>query len=86
MKNNFRKIELSYGQDREALLEALRVGEWRSLVAHLVWDQRVVGSNPISPTTLKSGRDRQIGHQDMAMTIDFKAFDRHTIFHKIKLL
>ena len=27
-----------------------RVGEWRSLVAHLVWDQRVAGSNPVSPT------------------------------------
>ncbi len=26
------------------------VGEWRSLVAHLVWVQGVVGSNPISPT------------------------------------
>ena len=26
------------------------VGEWRSLVAHLVWDQRVAGSNPVSPT------------------------------------
>ena len=25
-------------------------GEWRSLVAHLVWDQRVAGSNPVSPT------------------------------------
>ena len=25
-------------------------GEWRSLVAHLVWDQRVEGSNPFSPT------------------------------------
>ena len=25
-------------------------GEWRSLAAHLVWDQRVAGSNPVSPT------------------------------------
>ena len=27
------------------------VGEWRRLVAHLVWDQGVAGSNPVSPTT-----------------------------------
>lgn len=26
------------------------VGEWRSLVAHLSWEQGVVGSNPVSPT------------------------------------
>ncbi len=25
-------------------------GVWRSLVAHLVWDQRVQGSNPCTPT------------------------------------
>lgn len=23
---------------------------WRNLVAHLVWDQRVAGSNPVIPT------------------------------------
>jgi hypothetical protein len=28
------------------------VGEWRRLVAHLVWDQGVAGSNPVSPTTV----------------------------------
>ena len=27
---------------------------WRSLAAHLVWDQRVVGSNPATPTILSS--------------------------------
>ena len=26
---------------------------WRSLVAHLVWDQRAAGSNPVIPTTSK---------------------------------
>jgi hypothetical protein len=32
------------------------IGEWRSLVAHLLWEQRVAGSNPVSPTSL--GGDR----------------------------
>jgi hypothetical protein len=26
-------------------------GAWRSLVAHLLWEQRVGGSNPPAPTT-----------------------------------
>jgi hypothetical protein len=30
------------------------IGEWRSLVAHLLWEQRVAGSNPVSPTILPS--------------------------------
>jgi hypothetical protein len=35
-------------------LGELPVGEWRSLVAHLVWDQRVAGSNPVSPTIISA--------------------------------
>ena len=27
-------------------------GEWRSQVAHLLWEQRVGGSNPLSPTNI----------------------------------
>ncbi len=27
------------------------IGAWRSLVAHLLWEQRVGGSNPSAPTT-----------------------------------
>ena len=28
----------------------IRNGVWRSLVAHLLWEQRVRGSNPLTPT------------------------------------
>src|SRR5437016_9082654 len=35
-----------------AILLPLRVGEWLSLVEHLVRDQGVGGSNPLSPTIL----------------------------------
>ena len=33
-------------------LRKKHVGEWRSLVAHLFWEQRVAGSNPVSPTII----------------------------------
>ena len=44
---------------RRRLLEANETrtfgydGEWRSLVAHLLWEQRVAGSNPVSPTIFR---------------------------------
>ena len=28
-------------------------GAWRSLVAHLLWEQGVGGSNPLAPTSLR---------------------------------
>src|SRR4029078_2241733 len=37
-----------------------RVGEWRSLVAHLLWEQRVAGSNPVSPTNLHSAAELRL--------------------------
>ena len=36
------------------------VGVWRSLVAHLVWDQGVQGSNPCTPT-IKSNKKAHLG-------------------------
>ncbi len=35
-------------QPLAAMLAA--IGEWRSLVARLLWEQDVAGSNPVSPT------------------------------------
>ena len=52
-------------------------GEWRSLVAHLLWEQRVAGSNPVSPTNDFRGLDfpaRHAGNQ-MATTWAPKGVD-----------
>ena len=38
---------------RSATAKGNGVGEWRRLVAHLVWDQGVAGSNPVSPTIIR---------------------------------
>ncbi len=29
----------------------VKIGAWRSLVAHLLWEQGVGGSNPLAPTS-----------------------------------
>jgi hypothetical protein len=38
------------------MLEGSSVGVWRSGLAHLVWDQGVGGSNPLTPTANGSCR------------------------------
>lgn len=44
------------------LSSATFYGVWRSLVAHLLWEQRVVGSNPTIPTKFSSGTTLGMSH------------------------
>ena len=37
-------------QSRAGICTAYSCGAWRSLVAHLLWEQGVEGSNPFAPT------------------------------------
>ena len=46
------------GHGRGILLHWLAAGMWRSLAAHLLWEQGVGGSNPPIPTS-KSFGDQQ---------------------------
>ena len=47
-------------------IPCLRVGTWRSLVAHLLWEQRVAGSNPVVPTIFSQQRRSWIRTQGAA--------------------
>lgn len=38
-----------------------RFGVWRSLVAHLFWEQGVQGSNPCAPTTVTPQKSFALG-------------------------
>ena len=42
-------------------IPAGRHGAWRSLVAHLLWEQRVGGSNPSAPTTFTGAHSGNMG-------------------------
>jgi hypothetical protein len=41
-----------FGKQAEISYNEVCVGEWRSLVARMVWDHEAAGSNPVSPTIL----------------------------------
>jgi hypothetical protein len=36
------------------ILNPTEIGAWRSLVARLLWEQEVGGSNPLAPTSLSN--------------------------------
>jgi hypothetical protein len=42
--------EVAERPERRYLRRVPRVGAWRSLVAHLLWEQRVARSNRAAPT------------------------------------
>jgi hypothetical protein len=45
-------------------------GAWRSLVAHLLWEQDVGGSNPLAPTSLpKPGLCGRRGYEGVPMAL-----------------
>ena len=52
------------------------LGEWRSLVARLFWEQNAAGSNPVSPTSIKLER------QYIPITFEFGAF---VYFHNLSI-
>ena len=39
------------------------IGAWRSLVAHLLWEQRVGGSNPSAPTKISAAAEYSIARR-----------------------
>jgi hypothetical protein len=41
---------------RKVALDSAENGAWRSLVAHLLWEQGVAGSNPAAPIEVKACR------------------------------
>ena len=45
----------------------LRVGEWRSLVAHLFWVQGVASSNLVSPTSYSGRNTKGLGRQGLTL-------------------
>ena len=42
-------------------------GKWRSLVAHLLWEQGVAGSNPVFPTMVAVAQLAE--HSDVARAV-----------------
>ena len=58
------------------------VGEWLSLVEHLVRDQGVGGSNPLSPTNLSLAHSIRQFEADSVLR-SFLLSKRHVVFHHV---
>src|SRR4051794_20875469 len=64
------QISTFFREPSASMKEVTQVGAWRSLVAHLLWEQRVVCSNHTAPTiTTNDGSGRTVLRQRNALPV-----------------
>ncbi len=53
--------EFAFADLWDMIFKLSKHGVWRSLVAHSLWERRVAGSNPVTPTTHRKSRNKRSG-------------------------